>query len=98
MEISFKSGIQHRFGLSEFKLGELKNFMEFSTRNFKIWLIQFHIDVFLDVFHEKKSKIKNNGFCSFEKMQRLYKFCLEIKGRGCCMHIFQVETQYDNFT
>ena len=61
MEISLKTGIEHRFSLSELKptvrlrvlLGKLRNFMQFSHGILKCGLIQFYMDVFLDVFHEK---------------------------------------------
>ncbi len=60
MELSLKTGIEHRFGLREFKsavklhvlLGKLRNFMEFSHGILK-YCLQFYMDVFLDVFHEK---------------------------------------------
>ena len=53
MEISLKTGIEHRFSLSEFKstvklhvlLGKLRNLMEFSHGILKYGLIQFHMDV-----------------------------------------------------
>ncbi len=75
MEISLKTGTEPRFSLSEFKsvvklqvlLGKLRNFMEFSHGILKYGLIHFPMDVFLDVFHEKQSKIlsKTMGFYSF---------------------------------
>ena len=51
MEISLKTGIEHRFSWSELKsavkfhvlLGNLRNFMEFSYGILKYCLIQFHI-------------------------------------------------------
>ncbi len=57
MEISLKTGIEHRFSSGEFKsvvklhvlLGKLRNFIEFSHGSLKYGLMQFHIDV----FHEK---------------------------------------------
>ena len=60
-EISLKIGIEPRFSLGVFKctvklhvlLGKLRNFMEFSHGIVRYGLIQFHMDKFLDVFHEK---------------------------------------------
>ncbi len=64
MEISLKTGIEHRFSSSKFKstvklhilMGKLRNFMEFSHGSFKYGLIQFQMDVFL-VYNEQFAKI-----------------------------------------
>ncbi len=62
MEISLKTGIEHRFSSSEFEpestlgtFGKTKEFYGILHGILKYgWsMIQYHIDVFLDVSHEK---------------------------------------------
>ena len=62
MEISLKTGIEPRFSSSDFKcvvklhvlLGKLRNFITCPYGILKYGqILQFHMDVFLDIFHQK---------------------------------------------